>query len=160
MIKESKLLKGFTPLEIPKMCVRKKFLKGFTLVEVLVVVAIISILTGYTAFSFSLISPRHIDAQSRKLASDLCWVRDMAVAAHQNFTVDFDIANRIYNISKDGNVISSKTLDVDSISMDPQQVCFYYPKGTTQQSMQINLSYRGESKQITIFNDTGYIKWE
>jgi len=155
-----KYVKGFSPLEKLRHA-KKKSLTGFTLMEIIVVVAIISILTGYTAISFSLISPRKIEAETRKLVSDLCWVRDMAVARHQDFRIDFDRVNRAYNISQDGNLISSKTLDVGMIFIDPTptNIYFYSPKGTTE-SKQITLSYGGKSRQITVFSETGYIKWQ
>ena len=159
-----KFVKGFSPLEKLRHA-KKKSLTGFTLMEIIVVVAIISILTGYTAISFSLISPRKIEAETRKLVSDLCWVRDMAVARHNNFVIDFDTANRSYYIYQNSispaNLIERKVLNVDAVFTPPAptNIHFYSPKGATE-SKQITLSYGGKSRQITVFSETGYIKWQ
>ena len=63
--------KGFTPLEIPKMCVRKRFLTGFSLIEIsitlVVFILIFSGMLGIFAQGFSYLK----ESKERTIAYNL-----------------------------------------------------------------------------------------
>ncbi len=128
--------------------------------------AIISILSAYIGVSFALMAPRNLESQARKLVSDLSLAREMSVAGHENIIVDFNLTSKNYflyrNAVAEANLIDRKALEVDSITVNPapENIEFYYPKGNTLENKQIVLNYKGKSKQITVFSDTGYVKWQ
>lgn len=139
---------------------------AFSLIEIIIVVAVISILSVYTGVSFALLGPRRLQAQTRKLVSDLCWVRDMAAARHHNFIVDFDTAARSYSVYQDDldDFIERKSLDVDAVSIDLPSSTFQfnYPRGTlsTNQNIHIILTQGSRTQTVTIFSATGYVRWQ
>lgn len=137
--------------------------KSLTLIELVIVVTIIAILTATGLVSFSIIAPRQLEAEARKIVSDLCWARQMAVATHQDYIVVFDTTNDRYIIYRDSitpaNEIKRQSLEVDLVSVTPAptQLQFNFPSGTTQ-SKQINLNHQGKPGQIIVFGQTGYVK--
>ena len=143
-----------------------RYKSAFTLTEIVIVVAIISIISVYAAVSFSMASSRQLEAQTRKLTGDLCRIRDMAVARHRSFIVDFNTTSRVYAVYQDSispaNFMEQKALEVNSISITPApaNVQFDFPRGTTTQDKQIDLTYKGLTRQITVSSETGYVKWQ
>lgn len=139
--------------------------RAFTLIEIIVVVAILSIISVYIGISFSAIPARELESQARKLISDLYRTREMSVTMRQDFIVDFDVANKNYTIYKDSiapaNFLELKHLNIDSISITPQpeNISFSYPRGTTQ-TKSITLNHKGKIERIAIFSSTGYITWD
>jgi len=136
---------------------------GFTLIELMVTITIIAVITAAGIVSFSSLVPRRLEAEARKIVSDLCWARDLAVARHQNYVVDFDTTNERYIIYRGSinpvNEVKRQNLEVDlaSVTPAPAQLQFNFPSGTTQ-SKQINLSYQGGTQGVIIFGETGYVK--
>lgn len=137
---------------------------SFSLVEVIVVIALVSMLSIFSAISFSSITPKNLETQTRKLANDLRWVRDMAYARHRNFIVEFLPGQKQYLIYKDSistaNFLERRSLDVGSMAIVPTgstQLQFNYPKGTAASNMQILLSQGAETNSIIVFNETGYV---
>tara|TARA_B100000315_G_C14472777_1_gene539153 strand:+ start:185 stop:631 length:447 start_codon:yes stop_codon:yes gene_type:complete len=144
-----------------------KLKAAFTVVEIIVVVLIVSILVAYIGISFSSISSRRVNTQTRLLVNDLAWMRQSAVAQHQTFRVSFDTLNKRYQIDRFPSgggapqLVAVKSLQVDSLSILPlpASISFDPPQGKAE-SKQIDLTAQGNSKQITIFADTGYIQWQ
>jgi Tfp pilus assembly protein FimT len=139
--------------------------EAFTTVEIVIVITIIAIISVLAVVSFSTISPKRLEAEARKIISDLCWVREMAVAGHQNYFVVFDTLNEQYEIYRGSinpnNQVKFENLEVDLVSVTPApaQLQFSFPLGTTQ-SKQINLSYQGRAQQVRVFGETGYVRME
>jgi len=139
--------------------------EGFTVVELLVVIVIIATVSVMAVVSFSTISPKRLEAAARKIVSDLLWAREMAVARHENYIVDFDTTIERYIIYRNSinpdNQVKYEDLDVDleSVNPTPPRLQFNFPSGSTQ-SKQINLSYRGITQQIRVFGETGYVRME
>lgn len=144
---------------------KKEKMKGFTLIELVIVVAIVAIITVAGLISFSIFIPRRLEAEARKIISDLCWARELAVASHRNYIVVFEPDNERYIIYRDsvagGNEIKRQSLEVDLVSLVPStnQITFYFPKGDTR-SKEINLSYQGNPKRIIVFGETGYVRMQ
>ena len=135
------------------------------MVEMATVVMIIAILTAMAMVSYSSITPKRLEADTRGIVSSLCWAREMAVSKHNNYIVDFDTTNGFYSIYEGSispaNLMKRQRLEVSitSVTPAPARVQFNYPFGTAQDK-QINLSYRGGSKTITVFGNTGYVKMQ
>ena len=142
---------------------KEEEMKGFTLIELVIVVAIIAVISAGALISLSTIGPKRLEAEARKIVSDLCWARQMAVAIHQNYIVDFEPVNERYIIYRGSvdpaNEIKRQNLEVDLVSVVPlpAQLQFNFPRGTSQ-SKQINLSYQGRTKQVLVFGETGYVR--
>lgn len=137
--------------------------KGLTLVELMVAVAVIVLIAVVSIVSFSILTPRRLEAEARKIVSDLCWARQMAVAKHQNYIVDFEAVNERYFIYETsiapGNLIKRQDLEVDLFSVDSNPVVFNSPGGTTQDN-RFELRYRGGQRGIIVFGETGYVRIE
>ncbi len=136
---------------------------GTTLIELVVVTAIIAVISAFAIVSFSLLGSRQLDADARRIVSDLGWARELSSARHENYIIDFDLVNERYIIYRNsvglGNEIKRQKLSVDLVSVTPLplQIQFSYPKGTGQ-AKDIILNYQGKTKQISVFAQTGYAK--
>jgi len=144
--------------------------QAFTLIELIVTVTIIAVITAAGIASFSTLVPRRLEAEARKIVSDLCWAREMAVARHQNYIVDFDTTNERYIIYRGSinpnNQVKYQNLEVDLISVTDffgtpvsTQITFSFPRGTAQDRL-INLSYQGQSRAVIVFRETGYVRMQ
>jgi prepilin-type N-terminal cleavage/methylation domain-containing protein len=127
----------------------------FTLLELVIVMAIAAVLIAIIGSSFSIVLRNRIEMQSRKLASDLIWVRELSVSQPSNisgenyYTVAFNSANLWYGIFRGnadaGNVsrsLKQTFLTVGNISvthpdaggnvdaLSPSELRFYSPSGT------------------------------
>jgi len=142
----------------------QKPLPAFSLIEVVVVIAIVSILSITIAVSFSSMTPKNLETQTRKLANDLRWVRDMASAQHRNFIIEFVPGQRQYLIYKDSvaaaNLVERRSLEVNSLAVTPAALTrlqFNYPKATITANANIVLGAGSRTKTIIVFSETGYI---
>jgi prepilin-type N-terminal cleavage/methylation domain-containing protein len=72
--------------------------QAVTLIEMLVSIAIIATISASVVFSISIVERRRLEAATRTLVADLAWTRQLAVTQHQNYLVDFDLANDRYEI--------------------------------------------------------------
>lgn len=132
---------------------------GFTLVELIAVIAIVAAVSGLALASFSTLSGDRLTADARKIASDLCWARQLAVTTHQNYVVDFSAANySIYRGSvAPNNQIKNQNLYTGvTLSAAPAQLTFSFPQGTTQNGS-IALSSQGKIRTVVTFANTGYV---
>lgn len=139
---------------------------GITLIELITVIAIIASLATAGFISFTSSIGDRLDADARKLVSDLCWARQVAVSTHQNYIVDFDVVNERYTIYRGSiavtNQIKTQNLVVDLVSVAPvpAQITFSFPQGipAPQITKDITLSYQGRTKQVRVFGNTGYVR--
>ena len=158
--------------------------KGFTLIELIVVIAIIAVMSAVSLASFSVLTGNRLNADARKIVSELCWVRQLAVAGHQNYVntgrgnyiVAFDDVNEAYTLYCDlnGNGVgdANEAVKTQNLSPDidlapltdfmgapllPAQITFRFPAGTAQDCL-VTLSSQGKTKQVSIFGNTGYVK--
>lgn len=138
-------------------------LKGFSLIELMVVIAIIAVMAGASIVSFSSLTGSRLEADARKMVADLCWARQMAVATHQDYIVDFDLVNTKYTIYRGSIAVANEvkeqnlTATITSVLPVPTQITFSFPSGVAQ-TKQVNLNYQGKTKQIVTFANTGYVK--
>lgn len=140
--------------------------KGYTLIEMSMVIFITAIILVSGVSYVSIITPRRLEAETRKMIAELCWVRELAVSRHQNYTLTFDTAANSYIIyNESGGEIKRDNLTIDLISVTDSsgspasQATFYYPKGTAQDRI-INLGYGGRSQRVRLFPETGYARME
>lgn len=134
--------------------------KAFTFAELIVVILFVALIAGVGLASFSsILTPNRLEANARKIAADLSWARDQAVAKRQNCRIYFDTANDTYTVYLGSEAIKRENLEVDLVSLSffPSEFTFSFPQGTTQSGI-ITLSYMGDNKQIQVFGETGYIK--
>lgn len=158
---------------------------GLTLIELIVVLTIIVIITVSAAISFSGLAGTRLEADARKMVSDLSWARQMAVAGHQylaggssrqNYIVVFDTVNEFYAIYYDLNgngnpdaateEIKRQNLgggvDLNSIApAAPGGLTFTFPQGTLLEAgpdWTITLNSQGKTRLVRIFRNTGYVR--
>ena len=143
---------------------------GFTLIELIIVIVVIAVITTAGLVSFSSISSRRVEAEARKVISDLSWARKEAVSRHKKYTVDFDTNNNVYDVYEgdtSGILVKRQNLDVDLVSITdfsgtsilPARVTFNYPLGTAQDRI-VNLSGGGKTRAVKVFGETGYVRME
>lgn len=166
-------LKGFTPLEAKKQSARgKKFLTGFTLVEVSIVVAILAVAGAAAVVSYSSIPSFNLEAEVRKVLSDIYWTRQRAVATNTGHTLRFDQAGKKYSIYKSTTDFTSPNLLKEvilgiSLNLVQANLWVYSPKG----NMYLNngtvaistipfINNQGKTKNIRVFAETGNVKLE
>lgn len=63
--------------------------RSFSLVELMAVLVIIGLLASVSVISISVIPSRQTQATARKVASDLCWVRELALTQDSDYCVRF-----------------------------------------------------------------------
>lgn|GEM_PF-4077600 len=132
-----------------------KLRKCLTIVELSIVLTVIAVLSAVVAGTFFFIVRQEIDANARKLASDLMWGREMAgslptnIAGEDFYTVSFDLSNKSYVLyrgaAQPGNtarILKKDSFCVDQISVErvngtgtaealtPAEIRLYYPSGT------------------------------
>lgn len=151
--------------ELPRRLEANLEMRGFSIVEMAVVIMVIAMLTALGMISFSSVIPKRLEAEARKIVSDLCYAREMAVSKHNNYIVDFDITNEFYTVYEGSinpnNLIERQKLEIDLVSVTPlpNRIQFNYPFGIAEDK-QIDLNYRGKTKRITVFGNTGYVKMQ
>lgn len=138
---------------------------GITLLELLSVIAIIAIISGVSLVSFTSLTGERLESDARKIVSDLTWARQMAVATHQDYIVDFDLINERYTIYRGSIAVNNQLklqnliADLVSVAPGPVQITFNSPIGTAQ-TQQINLSLQGKTRQVIIYGNTGFVKMQ
>lgn len=153
----------FSKMQSYKKAEKRVYQSGFSLIELMVVIAIIAVMAGASIVSFSSLTGSRLDADARKMVADLCWARQMAVATHQDYIVDFDLVNSRYIIYRGSIAVANEvkaqnlTATLTSVLPVPAQITFLFPTGTAQ-TKQVNLDYQGKTKQIVAFANTGYVK--
>ena len=150
-----------------------KFLKynnGFTLIEILVVISIISIITGIFFGGLRVLQPAmRLDGVVRDLATDLHYVQQQAVSEQFNYGISFLIGTNEYQILK--YITSTTTQEISKKSL-AQGVSFYEIKDFTDNSVIFNpygsvteagsISLINSKQEIKIINvrPSGFIKIE
>lgn len=143
--------------------------KGLTFIELSIVVIIIGIITASEAVSFSKLGGTKLDADSRKIITDISWARERAAATHMHQGFSFDTVNRAYSVYKSptatpadfvgNNLLKRVRLEV-SLSLVPVNLWIYSPRGNASGPAVITLDYGGKARQVRIFPDTGYARIE
>ena len=143
-------------------------IKALSLVEMTVVLTIIAIVTSAIVIYFAGPGSRRLEGEARKIVSDLCWARDMAVGKHINYIITFDTTDDSYAVYEDrnrddipdaGEKLNEVRLETDLIPPTPASISFHFPYGRIQ-AASISLNYRGNSREIRIFPATGYVRME
>jgi len=142
---------------------------GFTLIEVIVVIIIIVVMTVISLASFSQLAPKRLSAEARKMVSDLAWVRQMAVATHNDYIIHFDTSAERYKVYRGSvspaNEVKNVLLGVDLYSVSPGtdlRFCTFSDSnpqaGKADNDFTITLKREGKQKIISVYQGTGYIK--
>lgn len=143
--------------------------KGLTAIELVIVTAIIGILAASLTVSFAGLGGTKLDADSRKIITDISWARERATATHIHQGFSFDTVNRAYSVYKsptatpadfiDSNLLKRVRLEA-SLSMAAANLWIYSPRGNVSSPAVITLGYGGRTRQVRIFPDTGYARIE
>ena len=150
-----------------------KFLKynnGFTLIEILVVISIISIITGIFFGGLRTLQPAmRLDGVVRDLATDLHYVQQQAVSEQFNYGISFLIDTNEYQILK--YITSTTTQEISKKSL-AQGISFYEIKDFTDNNVIFNpygsvteagsVSLVNSKQEIKVINvrPSGFIKIE
>lgn len=139
--------------------------RGLTLVEMLVVIAISGMLGAFSIVSCTEYFHHRVEAEARKLASDLIWARQEAMARREAFYVDFDTGNATYVISNAGaewkrrhvaaNIVA--VTDLSGVPYVPSSITFAATNGTCSGTL-VNLTWGAQSRSVLIYGGSGYIK--
>jgi len=143
---------------------------GFTLIEILVVISIISIITGIFFGGLRTLQPAmRLDGVVRDLATDLHYVQQQAVSEQFNYGISFLINTNEYQILK--YITSTTTQEISKKSL-AQGVSFYEIKDFTDNNVIFNpygsvteagsVSLVNIKQEIKIINirPSGFIKIE
>lgn len=153
-------------MNVPGVKMKKR---GFSLIELVVVVAIIAIISASLVISFSSLSGTRLDAEARKIVTDISWARARAAAMHTHQAISFDPVNRRYSVFRsptgttadftDSNLLKRVMVGV-SLSLIQTSLWIYSPRGNISGPDTITLDYGGRSKRVKVFSDTGHARIE
>lgn len=141
-----------------------------TLVETVVVIAITVILAGVLLTSYANIITRNVEADARRIVSDLGWVRQLAVSTHTDYCIrfnanDYQIYTNTCGVS--ANLMKRQNLDVPIINPGtPFDLTYSSPRGTASSSasvsnvLTITLTRDNRTKNVLVFENTGYVKMQ
>ena len=144
---------------------------GYSLIEVLVVLALISVLSGLAAADFSSQLPHlRLNHAARALVSDLRWARQLAIATGQPVVLLLDPDRNRYWIEKASQPGIPVGLvrdfqdrkqgfgEIDLVGSTGGRTLTFYPQGTTNSWTTITLKNKaGEQRQVTLVA-TGRVK--
>ena len=144
---------------------RKAYLTGFTLVELVTVIAISLVMLTIANLSFTNLGPLRLEGEARRMASDLAWLRQRAVAESTTYTATIDPATDSYVIRNGaGAIVKTERLaaDITSVVPGPNQVSFTYPIAylAARPVKVITLVQQGggRQRQITFSGETGAVR--
>ena len=174
-VRNMKLLTGFTPSEIRRqrrltVARGNLSLTGFTLVEISIVVAILAAAGAAAVVSYSSLPSLNLEAEVRKVLSDIYWTRQRAVATNTGHTLRFDQAGKKYSIYKSTTDFTSPIKEVIlgiSLNLAQANLWVYSPRGNmylNDGTAAINTipfsNKQGKIKNIRVFAETGNVKLE
>jgi len=147
-----------------------KYNNGFTLIEILVVISIISIITGVFFGGLKTLQPAmRLDGVARDLATDLHYVQQQAVSEQFNYGISFLIDTNEYQILK--YITSTTTQEISKKSL-AQGISFYEikdfidnnvifnPYGSVTEAGSISLVNNKQEIKIINVRPSGFIKIE
>ncbi len=134
--------------------------RGFSLIELIIVMAILGVLLGIAAYSWSrYVENARLKTAVREVMVDLEFARERAKTENVTYTVTFTDRSPTYTISN-GTTTQTKSLSaigtniaVESTSFTGNQVKFF-PRGTVTMGNIVIKNQRGSTGTITI-NITG-----
>jgi len=138
--------------------------KNVTLIELIVVLAIISAVSGMTMLSFSIIDSRRIKSEMNSLLADISWTREMALSKHQDYIISFNISTDTYTITDSlGNQAKpARKLSLVDITTAPNTMTFSPPFGrislNPSSADNIILTRGSKTVNLEIFKSTGYVR--
>ncbi|MFH1507420.1 MAG: prepilin-type N-terminal cleavage/methylation domain-containing protein [Candidatus Omnitrophota bacterium] len=147
--------------------------KSFTLIEVITVLAIMTILTSVVVVSISSLSGLKLEAEAKKLVSDIAWARQLAMSEHSIYALNFQGAHT-YNIYSTpngrpsdftpANLMKQVVLE-SSLTLLAANLWIYSPNpadslGYCYGINDISVNNGALSKNIKIFNRTCYVEMQ
>ena len=136
---------------------------GFTVVEIIIVVAIMSTLSGIAILSISLIFSRQLDGDARKLLADIYWTREMTASKHTDYIFSINTSDKSYTVTDSGgNTIRTTQRLKSDITAAPATITFQAPFATAALNPAgaslITLRNNTKQKSIRLYTETGYAK--
>jgi len=160
-------------------------LKAFTLIEIIMVIVILGILTALAAPRFEDFYSVKIRNAAKKIASDIRYVQQYAVANHTDYKITFSVAGNQYDCQKvsDSSYIKDPFTNNDfivdfdteplfkpvkisnvSVNLVGGVLCFNWqgvpqsPSGTNLSSAgTVQLTYQGRTVTISVEPQTGLV---
>lgn len=155
--------------------------RGVTLVETIVVITILAMSAAAAVVTYNSVPALKLEAEVRKIVSDIYWVRQRAIARNETYGLQFDPVTKQYvlyrsptrkaadfipsNHVQEGNFITDKLFTV-TLNLATTNLWVYAPRGdmclmegTTQRDTILFVN-DGKTKNIKIFAETGNVKVE
>ena len=143
---------------------------GFTLIEIIVVISIISIITGIFFGGLKTLQPSmHLSSTVRDLATDLHYIQQQAVSEQFNYGISFFTDTNEYQILKyitstTTQEISTKPLaegiNFQEIKDFTDNTVIFNPYGSVKEAGSVSLINSKQEIKIISIRPSGFIKIE
>lgn len=150
--------------------------KAFTLIETVIVLLVTSIIVAASFTSIHSMNALNLDADARKIVSDLWLVREVAATSHTDYCIRFN--RNSYTIYKNNcggagsdffkqesltSVVNAPPVPFNLMWYGPNSLPFRlggtaYSPASLNNQLSIVLSLAGRSRTIQISELTGYVK--
>jgi Tfp pilus assembly protein FimT len=140
---------------------------GASLIELTIVLAIVSVVVITSGISYSTLNAPQLNANARKVSSDISWARARAITTHQNHAIRFNAANKTYAVYKTptgttADIVPANLLKTSFVTMSMSLVLtdlwIYSPKGNMYGTTNVTLTQSGKTRNISISSKTGNVK--
>lgn len=155
--------------------------RGVTLVETIVVIAILAAAGAAAVVTYTSMPGLKLEAEVRKIVSDIYWVRQRAIAKNEVYGLQFTLSPKQYalykspskttadfipaNSVKEGNFVTDNFFTV-TLGLATANLWIYTPRGNmylndgSAQRDTIPFTNQGKTKNIRVFAETGNVKLE
>ncbi|MFA6217866.1 MAG: hypothetical protein WDL87_09485 [Candidatus Omnitrophota bacterium] len=148
--------------------------KATTLMELIIALAISAGLAAVTLVAFSQLDKRALESSARSIYVDLAWAKEAATLHQHKYLFVIDTADKSYTIGEDKNdddALSDQEREIykrlnTSVSVTPAAtIRFSRPfgksvdaSGATSADTVITLTRAGNTKQVNIISETGFLE--
>jgi prepilin-type N-terminal cleavage/methylation domain-containing protein len=173
---------SFFPAFFANIPLRNRRGPGFSIIEIIMVLVILGILAGLAIPRFATFFVMKLEGGRKKVIYDIRFVQQMAVARHTNTRIVFNAGNETYVAQEESPQGSGTWVSINSpFTRAPLQANFtsdyqfnginitsasfggpatlqFDWKGIPTSGGTVVLTYKGESRTITIESNTGFVR--